>query len=70
MVGFAPARRVLDVGTCESWQRGQPCLRWKDQIDEALSTIDVINWRKRARSRGTWNDAVGLNPLIVLLKAN
>ena len=29
-------------------------LDWKDQIEEALSSIGMINWRSNARSRGAW----------------
>ena len=48
----APARRVFDAGICGSRRRGRPCIRWKDQIEEILSSIGVTNWRRRARSRG------------------
>ena len=47
----APAGRVFDAGICGSRRRGRPCIRWKDQIEEALSSIAVINWRRRGRSR-------------------
>ena len=43
----APERRVFDKGNCKSWRRERPCIRWKDQIEEA-------NWRRHARSRGAW----------------
>ena len=33
----APARRVFDAGICKSRRRGRPCIRWKDEIEEALS---------------------------------
>ena len=39
----APARRVFDAGICGSRRRGLPCIRWKDQIEEALSSIGVTN---------------------------
>ena len=39
----APARRVLDAGVCEIWQSGRSCLRWKDQMEEAISAIGVTN---------------------------
>ena len=35
----APARRVFDAGICGSRRRGRPCIRWKDQIEEALSGV-------------------------------
>ena len=35
------------AGICGSRRRGPPCIRWKDQIEEALSSIGVINWRRR-----------------------
>ena len=43
----APARRVFDAGICASRRRGRPCIPWKDQIEEALSSIGVTNWRRR-----------------------
>ena len=54
----APARRVFDAGICGSRRRGRSCIRWKDQIEEALSSIGVTNWRRRARSRGAWKDVL------------
>ena len=35
----APARRVFDAGVGGSRRRGGPCIRWKDQIEETLSSI-------------------------------
>ena len=32
----APARLVFDAGICKSRRGGRPCIRWKDQIKEAL----------------------------------
>ena len=37
----APERRVFDAVISESRRSGRPCIRWKDQIEEALSWIDV-----------------------------
>ena len=45
-------------GVCGNRRRGRPCIRWKDQIEEALSSIGVTNWRRRARSRGAWKDVL------------
>ena len=42
----APARRIFDAGICGSRRSGQSCIRWKDQIEEALSSIGVTNWRR------------------------
>ena len=39
----APARRVFDAGIYGSRRRGRPCIRCKDQIEEALSSIGVTN---------------------------
>ena len=33
-------------------------IRWKDQIKEALSSIGITNWRRRARSRDAWKDVL------------
>ena len=41
-----------------SRRRGRPYIRWKDQIEEAMSSIIVTNWRRRARSRGAWKDVL------------
>ena len=54
----APARRVFDAGIYGSRRRGRPCIRWKDQIEEALSSIGTTNWRRRTRSRGAWKDVL------------
>ena len=54
----APARRVFAAGICESRRRGRPCIRWKDQIEEALSWIGVTNWRRLARNRGAWKNVL------------
>ena len=50
------ARQMFDAEICTSRRRGQPCLRWKDQIEEAVSSIGVTNRRRRARSvTADWN---------------
>ena len=54
----APARRVFDAGICGSRQRGRSCIRRKDQIEEALSSIGVTNWHRRAKSRSAWKDVL------------
>ena len=54
----APARRVFDAGIYGSRRRGRPCIRWKDQIEEALSSIGVTNRRRRAKSRSAWKDVL------------
>ena len=54
----APARRILDAGICGNWRRGRLCIRWKDQIEEALSSISETNLHMRARIRGAWKDVL------------
>ena len=54
----ALARRVFDAGISGSRRRGRPCIRWEDQIEEALSSIGVTNWRRRAKSRSAWKDVL------------
>ena len=49
---------VVDAGICGNRRRGRPCIRWKDQIEEALSSIGVTNWRRHARSRCAWKDVL------------
>ena len=46
----ASERRIFDVGICG--------IRWKNQIEEALSSISVPNWRSSVRSRGAWKDVL------------
>ena len=43
MVEDAPARRVFDAEIYRSRRRGRPCMCWKDQIVEVLSSIGVTN---------------------------
>ena len=59
----APARRVFDARICGSRRRGRHCIRWKDQIEEALSSIGVTNWRRCASSRCTWKNVLGGRPI-------
>ena len=54
----APARRVFDAGICGCRRKGRPYIRWKDQIEEALSSIGVTNWRRRAKSRSAWKEVL------------
>ena len=54
----APVRRIFDAGNCESRRKGRPCIRCKHQIEEALSSICVTNWRRRLRSRVAWKDVL------------
>ena len=44
----------------KSYVRERPGIRWKDQIEEALSSIDITNKNRRARSRGAWKDVLRL----------
>ena len=52
VVQEGPARRVFNARICGNRRGGRPCIRWKYQIEEALSSIGVTNWRRRAVSRG------------------
>ena len=52
----APARRVFDAVIYESRRIGRPYICWKDQIEEALSSISVADCPRCARSRGAWRD--------------
>ena len=56
MAKDAPARWVFNAEICGSRRRGWPCSRWKNQIEESLSSIGVIYWYRRTRSRGTCKD--------------
>ena len=63
----ALARRVFDVENCESWRRERPCFRWKDQIEEALSSMGVNNGRRCGRSKGAWRDVLRQDEILLLL---
>ena len=55
----ALARRLFDAGICGSRRRGRLfCIRWKDQIEEAVSLIGATNWHRRAKSRSAWKDVL------------
>ena len=58
MEEHAPARRVFDAGIYGSRPRGRPCIHWKAQIEEVLSSIGVSNWCRRAKSRDPWKDVL------------
>ena len=53
---YASARRIFDAAIYGSQRRQRPCIRWKDQIEDALSSIGVTKWCRCARSRGAWKD--------------
>ena len=53
-----PSIQVYNAGICGSWQRERSFLNCTDQIEDALSSIGVTNWRGRTRSKGTWEDVL------------
>ena len=59
----APPRRVFDavVGGQRRW--GRPRTRWKDQLEEALTSLGVTNWRRRLER----SLKAGRSPIIGLL---
>ena len=36
--------------------------RWKDQVEEALTSLGVTNWTRHAQSRGAWRETLRLWP--------
>ena len=46
MEEYAPARGIFDAKICGSQRSGRPCIFWKNQIEETLSSIDVTNYRR------------------------
>ena len=44
----APPRPVFDAVVGCHQRKGRARTRWKDQVEEALTSLDVTNWRKRA----------------------
>ena len=63
----APARRVYVAGIYRSRRREGPCIRLKNQIEKALSSIRANDWHRRERSKCAWKDVSRRNPLIGLL---
>ena len=50
---------ALMLGSADVGEKvDNPCLYWKDEIEEALSSIVGINWWRRLRSRGAWKDVL------------
>ena len=56
--GYAPARWVFNTMICGSRRKGRLCMRWKDQIKEALSTIGVTNWSLEQEAKDVLKQAV------------
>ena len=54
----APANKVFESKAEGRRRRGRPCLRWIDQVEEALTALGENNWRRRARSRGAWRELI------------
>ena len=54
----APAKKVFETKVKGQRRRGRPCLRWIDQVEEALTALGETNWRRRARSRDAWRELV------------
>ncbi|XP_045492279.1 uncharacterized protein LOC123691743 [Colias croceus] len=46
--------RLLDGKPDGRRNRGRPKLRWLDGVEQDLKTIDVKNWRTRAKDRDVW----------------
>ena len=54
----APPRRVFDAVVGGHRRKGLPRTRWKVEGKEALTSLGVINWRRRAQSRGALPEAL------------
>ena len=54
----APQKRVFDAVVGGHRRVGGPRTRWKDQVEEALTSIGMTSWRRRAQSRGPWREAL------------
>lgn len=53
----APAKKAFEYAPGDgSRRRGRPKLRWKDQVEEDISKLGVINWRRSAEDRGAWKN--------------
>ena len=51
-------RRVFDAVVGGHRRVGRPRTRWKDQVEEALTSIGVTNWSRRAQSTDVWREAL------------
>lgn len=51
-----PARKVLCGTFYGRRQRGRPCLRWRDGVDQDARSLGVRNWMASARDRDRWRD--------------
>ena len=54
----APPRQVFDAVVGGHRRVGRPRMRWKDQVKEALTSLGVTNWRRRAQNKGAWREAL------------
>ena len=52
------SRRMFDAVVGGHRRVERPSMRWKHQVKEALTSLGVTNWRRRAQSRGTWREAL------------
>ena len=44
----APPRRAYDAVVGDHRRQGRRRTRWKDQVEEGLTSLGVTNWRKAA----------------------
>lgn len=51
-----PARKVLCSQFHGRRQRGRPCLRWRDGVDQDARSLGVRNWMASANNRNEWKN--------------
>ena len=58
MVDDAPPRLVFDAVVSGHRRERRSRTRWKNQVEEALTSIGVTNWRRRAQNKSAWREAL------------
>ena len=54
----ASLKRLFDAVVGDHSRKGRQRTRWKDQVEGALTSLGVTNWRRRTQNRGAWRKAL------------
>jgi hypothetical protein len=52
------AKRIYDWQPYTIRKRGQPKIRWKDDVREDLKDLGICNWITRTHNRSSWKEIV------------
>jgi hypothetical protein len=52
------AKRIYDWYPHTMRKRGQPKIRWKDDVREDLKNLGIYNWITRTQDRSSWKEIV------------